>query len=70
MESVILNVKGMKCGGCETNVNNKLKTLEGVASSSASSKNAQVQVEFDGGKTSVAEISQAIEEAGFAVLDH
>jgi copper chaperone len=66
-ESVTLKVGGMKCGGCETIVNNKLKTLAGVKSSSASSKSAEVQVEFDAGTTSRQAIIDTINEAGYTV---
>lgn len=66
-ETVSLDVMGMKCGGCETNVKTKLDTLEGVISVSASSKENTVDVEFDADKTSVDAISQAIVDAGFTV---
>ncbi|MDP1773127.1 MAG: heavy-metal-associated domain-containing protein [Methylobacter sp.] len=66
-ESVSLTVIGMKCGGCETNVTAKLKAIEGVLSVSASSKDKEVDVEFDAGKTSLDAITDAIIEAGFTV---
>ncbi|TRX02599.1 heavy-metal-associated domain-containing protein [Candidatus Methylobacter oryzae] len=66
-ESVLLNVTGMKCGGCEANVTNKLKEIDGVLSVNASSKNKEVEVEFDAEKTSLDEITEAITGAGFTV---
>ena len=30
MKEIILNVKGMVCGGCEKRVQNALSTIEGV----------------------------------------
>lgn len=66
-ESVSLSVIGMKCGGCEANVTGKLKAIDGVLSVSASSKNKEVDVEFDAGKTSLEAIIDAIIEAGFTV---
>ncbi|NOT83269.1 MAG: heavy-metal-associated domain-containing protein [Methylococcaceae bacterium] len=66
-ESVILNVTGMKCGGCETNVTLKLNALDGVKSVKASHREKQVTVEFDADKTSVAAITQAIIAAGYVV---
>lgn len=68
-ETTTLKVTGMKCGGCETNVNNKLKTLPGVESSVASSKDQEVKIEFDGALTDLKKISQAIAEAGYTVVD-
>lgn len=66
-ESVLLTVTGMKCGGCEANVTNKLKEIDGVLSVNASSKNKEVEVEFDAEKTSLDEITEAITGAGFTV---
>jgi copper chaperone len=66
-ESVSLTVTGMKCGGCETNVTSKLKAIDGVLSVHASSKNQEVNVEFDAEKTSLDAITNAIADAGFTV---
>lgn len=66
-EKVTLNVSGLKCGGCESNVKNKLNTVEGVQFVDASSKENSVTVEFEESKTSLEAISQAITEAGFTV---
>lgn len=66
-ESVSLTVIGMKCGGCETNVTTKLQAMEGVLSVTASSKDKEVNVEFDAEKTTVDDIVDAITEAGFTV---
>lgn len=57
----------MKCGGCEANVTSKLKAIDGVLSVNASSKNKEVEVEFDAGKTSLEVITNAIIDAGFTV---
>lgn len=66
-ESVSLDVTGMKCGGCETNVKKKLDTVDGVISVEAMNKENKVNVEFDSDKTNVEAISTAITEAGFVV---
>ncbi|WP_333876206.1 heavy-metal-associated domain-containing protein [Methylobacter sp.] len=66
-ESVSLTVTGMKCGGCETNVTGKLQAIDGVLSVKASSKDNEVNVEFDAEKTSLDVITDAITEAGFSV---
>lgn len=67
VESVVLTVMGMKCGGCESNVETRLKNLPGVISVAVSCKDSEVQVEFDNDKTSVDVISQTITDAGFGV---
>ncbi|MDD5273985.1 MAG: heavy-metal-associated domain-containing protein [Methylovulum sp.] len=67
-ESVLLNVTGMKCGGCEASVTNKLSDLEGVLYVKASSQEQQVQVDFIAEKTTLAAIKDAIASAGYTVV--
>jgi len=66
-ESVSLDVTGMKCGGCETNVKKKLDAMDGVVSVEAMHKENKVNVEFDSAVTNVEAISQAITDAGLVV---
>ena len=66
-ESASITVTGMRCGGCETTVKTILTTLDGVLSVHASSKNDQVDVEFDTDKTSLDTIKTTITDAGFNV---
>lgn len=67
IETCVLTVTGMKCGGCENNVTEKLTALEGVISVTASSKENQVSVEFDSDKTNQGVIEDSISAAGFTV---
>ncbi|MGZ8189621.1 MAG: heavy-metal-associated domain-containing protein [Methylococcaceae bacterium] len=69
IESVVLNVTGMKCGGCESNVTDKLTAVDGVLSVLATSKDNEVRVEFDTEKTTLDAIKDAITDAGFTVED-
>jgi copper chaperone len=69
IESVVLTVTGMKCGGCETNVTGKLEVINGVLSVKASHKEGAVSVEFDAEKTGLDTIKDAITDAGFTVTD-
>ena len=69
IESVVLAVDGMKCGGCETNVRAKLEAIEGVLSVKASFKDKEVSVEFDTEQTTLDAIKEAITGAGFTVND-
>ncbi|KAF3981076.1 MAG: mercuric reductase [Methylococcales symbiont of Hymedesmia sp. n. MRB-2018] len=66
-ESISLVVTGLKCGGCESNVNTQLNKIEGVITVNASTKENKVEVTFDSSKTNVAAISQAISDAGYVV---
>lgn len=67
-ESVILKVMGMKCGGCEANVTQKLGELDGVDYIKASSQNQQIQVDFNAEKTTLGAIQDAITNAGYSVM--
>jgi copper chaperone len=69
IEAVLLNVTGMKCGGCESNVSTKLQSIDGVLSIKASSKENEVNIEFDTEKTSLDAIKDIITEAGFTVME-
>ena len=70
IESVVLTVTDMKCGGCETNVTGKLSAIEGVVSVKASFKEDEVSVEYDTEKTTLEAIKATIIGAGFGVTSH
>ena len=62
-----LNVSGMKCGGCETNVQDTVSALAGVQSVKVFAKESRAEVEFDESKVSLDAIKQAIKGKGFQV---
>jgi copper chaperone len=66
-ESVVLTVTGMKCGGCENTVKEKLHAVDGVSSVTASFKGNEVVVEFDSDKVNLDAIKSVITQAGFTV---
>jgi copper chaperone len=68
-ESLILTVEGMKCGGCEANITNKLNSLAGVESVTASRITKEVKIDYDSGVTDQNAIAKAISEAGYNVVD-
>jgi copper chaperone len=67
IESVVLSVLGMKCGGCENNITTKLSAVEGVKTVQASSKDKTVSVEFESDKTSLEAIKGVIQATGYSV---
>ena len=67
IESCVLSVTGMKCGGCENNVKEKLQAIDGVSAVNASFKDKRVTVEFDSAKIDVDDLIDVIIDAGFAV---
>ncbi len=66
-QSVSLSVLGMKCGGCESSVNEKVSSLDGVISVTANHKENSVDIEFDDNKISLDAITGVISSAGFEI---
>ena len=58
-------VEGMGCIACATAIEKKLKGMEGVHSAMVSYEQKRVTVEFDAGKITVAQLEQAIQDAGY-----
>lgn len=67
MATIVLNVTGMKCGGCEKTVNEAVQALAGVESVTASHKASTVEVTYDADKTAPDAIKKTIQGKGFAV---
>ena len=67
IKSEVLEVTGMKCGGCEANVTGKLTALDGVISVVAVSQANEVTVEFDTDNITLDQLEAVITAAGFEV---
>lgn len=67
IQTINLTVTGMKCGGCETNIVEKLTALAGVESAVANFKENVVSVGFDADQIDVDELEDVIIAAGFGV---
>lgn len=65
MATITLNIDGMTCGGCVKSVTKVLNDLDGVRSATVSLENKNAQVEFDEGKIQMAQLVEAVEDAGF-----
>lgn len=66
-ESISIHVNGMKCGGCEATIKNKLSDIPGILSVTPSHQTKLVEVEFDPDEIDVEAIEDAIIDAGFSV---
>jgi len=66
---VKLTVTGMKCGGCEKTIKEKLGAAAGIISVNASHNDDLVEAEIDESIISEDDIIELIEEAGFTVED-
>ena len=65
MTKATLNITGMKCGGCETAVQEAVDAVPGVISSKASAKDGVLEVEFDETKTGLDAIKQVVKAKGY-----
>ena len=63
MNSVNLTIGGMNCGHCVGAVTKALKSVEGVEVDSVTLSGATVR--FDPSKTSMEQISRAVEKSGY-----
>jgi copper chaperone len=61
----ILNVQGMKCGGCETTVRTAVEACEGVSMVKPDHKAATVEVEYDETRIGLDAIKKVIADQGF-----
>lgn len=64
-KSVIIEVEGMTCAGCEPHINETLKKLNGVVSAEASYEKKNVKVVYNSKQISLEQIKKAIDEIGY-----
>ncbi|MBX3677992.1 MAG: heavy-metal-associated domain-containing protein [Rhodocyclaceae bacterium] len=65
METTIIKVEGMSCGGCVKSVTNVLTALPGVAKAEVSLDDKQARVEYEAGRVSIDDMKRVIVDAGF-----
>ena len=66
-KTIVMNVEGMHCAGCENRINNAVKTLKGVKSVKASHINKNVVIVAND-KVSEEDIKNAVKNIGFDVI--
>jgi copper chaperone len=67
MQSTVLVITGMTCGGCVNSVTRVLKALPGVNDVEVTLLPSQARVSFDENQTSLNSLRLAVQEAGFTV---
>ncbi|MDR2239267.1 MAG: cation transporter [Zoogloeaceae bacterium] len=65
METAILKVEGMSCGGCVKSVTGVLGALPGVAKADVSLEEKCARVTFEPGRVTREDMRRAIIDAGF-----
>ena len=67
MAVATFEVKGMTCGGCVNSVTKALKGVRGVQAAEVSLEKQQAVVTFAEDEATVADLKQAVEDAGYDV---
>ena len=67
MKEIVLNVKGMMCGGCENRVKNAIKDIEGVENVIADHTTGEVIITTND-NVSQNIIEEVIEDIGYEVV--
>ena len=67
MQTEQIQVTGMTCGGCTSNVTRALKALPGVGDVNVSLSVGQATVQYDERLTSPDQLKSAVKNAGYGV---
>ncbi len=67
MQTEIVKVTGMTCGGCISNVTHALKAVSGVSEVDVSLSAGEATVKFDERLTSREKLKSAVKGAGYGV---
>jgi len=67
MQTELLNVTGMTCGGCTGSVTKALKAVAGVGDVKVSLSTGEATVQYDERRTSPEQLKSAVTGAGYGV---
>jgi Cu+-exporting ATPase len=66
---ITLNVTGMHCASCVGNIERSLKKTEGVSAATVNLVNGEASVTYDAATVSLDGLKQAVENAGYGVIE-
>ncbi len=67
MQTEILKVTGMTCGGCTSKVTHALEAVSGVDDVKVSLTSGEASVQYDERLTSTEQLKSAVQRAGYTV---
>ena len=67
MQTELLKITGMTCGGCTSNVTQALKAITGVGDVKVSLSAGEATVQYDERLTSPDQLKSAVKDAGYGV---
>lgn len=65
VETLLLDIVGMSCGGCVKSVTRILESVKGVASVEVSLENKSATVGYDPAQTAAEALIEAVEDGGY-----
>lgn len=65
METLVLKISGMACGGCANSVTKALLAIDGVSEAEVSHVEASAKVQYDPARTTAEKLRAAVEAAGY-----
>ncbi len=68
-DDIVLNTKGMTCGGCESRVKGALIGCAGVKDAKVSHKDGKAIVHIEKGKANTQKLIEAVEKVGFTASE-
>ena len=69
IRTVELNIKGMSCEACEAEIDHEVNKLPGIIQSTVSYKNKNAVIQFDISKTTIKNITDAVNATGYKVIN-
>jgi len=67
LQHITVTVEGMSCGHCKNAVEKAVKGLPGVLAAEVDLAAKSLQVDFDPAKTSLQDIKDVVEDAGYTI---
>jgi copper chaperone len=67
MQTELLQIAGMTCGGCTSKVTNALKAVSGVSDVNVSLSAGEAKVQYDERLTSPEQLKAVVKSAGYGV---
>ena len=69
MEREIIGISGMSCAACAKRIEKAVGRLDGVMEASVNLASEKLSVVYDGRKVSPDRIREAVEQAGYGIID-
>ncbi len=69
MEKITVKVEGMSCDHCRMNVENALKSLDGILQVKVSLEKNKADITYDPSKVTFDKMKSAVDDAGYKIVE-